>query len=103
MPTPKQTKKNNPHRGSTLNAFLKDEGILEEVELAALKRMTAMKLADLMKKRGHKKAHLADAMGTSRAALDRLLDPECTSVTLATLTRAASALGRRVRIDFVPA
>ncbi len=103
MPTPKTHKKKNPHRGSSLNEFLKEEGMLEEVELVALKRATAMKLADLMKKHGHKKAHMAGAMGTSRAALDRLLDPECTSVTLTTLTRAANALGRRVRIDFVPA
>ncbi len=103
MPTSKTAKKKNPHRGSSLGDFLQEEGIQQEVELAALKRVVALQLADIMKKSGHKKSALAGAMGTSRAALDRLLDPECKSVTLSTLTRAASAVGRKVRIDFVAA
>lgn len=103
MATSKTAKLKNPHRGSSLGDFLKEEGIQEEVELAALKRVVALQLADIMAKRGSKKSELAGAMGTSRAALDRLLDPECKSVTLSTLTRAASALGRKVRIDFVAA
>lgn len=99
----RSTAKKNPHRGSTLNEFLDEEDILADVEITALKRVTAMKLADLMKKRSVKKSQMAEMMGTSRAAVDRLLDPECKSVTLTTLTRAANALGRRVRIEFVPA
>lgn len=103
MPTSKTAKKNNPHRGSSLGDFLKEEGIQQEVELAALKRVVALQLADIIKRNGQTKSTLAGAMGTSRAALDRLLDPECKSVTLSTLTRAASAVGRKVRIDFVAA
>ncbi len=103
MPTSKTAKKKNPHRGSSLGDFLQEEGIQQEVELAALKRVVALQLADIMEKNGQNKSALAGAMGTSRAALDRLLDPECKSVTLSTLTRAASAVGRKVRIDFVAA
>ncbi|MDH4452542.1 MAG: helix-turn-helix transcriptional regulator [Verrucomicrobiota bacterium] len=103
MPTSKTAKKKNPHRGSSLGDFLKEEGIQQEVELAALKRVVALQLADIMEKNGQNKSALAGAMGTSRAALDRLLNPECKSVTLSTLTRAASAVGRKVRIDFVAA
>ena len=61
-----------------------------------------MKVADLMKKQKVRKTVMAGRMHTSRAALDRLLDPANTSVTLATLNRAAKALGRKVRIDLVP-
>lgn len=103
MPTSKTAKKKNPHRGSSLGDFLKEEGIQQDVELAALKRVVALQLADIMEKNGQNKSAIAGAMGTSRAALDRLLDPECKSVTLSTLTRAASAVGRKVRIDFVAA
>src|SRR5258708_24757526 len=103
MPTPKPTKQKNPHRGSTLDDFLKEEGILEEVEAAALKRVMAMEIADLMEEKQMKKTTLAKRMHTSRAALDRLLDPSNPSVTLATLTRAAAALGHRVKIELVPA
>ena len=103
MPTSKTAKKKNPHRGSSLGDFLKEEGIQQDVELAALKRVVALQLADIMEKNRQNKSAIAGAMGTSRAALDRLLDPECKSVTLSTLTRAASAVGRKVRIDFVAA
>jgi len=103
MPTTKPKKHKNTHDGSTLDDFLKEEGILEEVEAAALKRVMAMEIADLMEEKEMKKTTLAKRMHTSRAALDRLLDPANTSVTLATLTRAAAALGRRVKIELVPA
>jgi DNA-binding Xre family transcriptional regulator len=83
--------------------FLHEEGIFEEVETVALKRALAMKLADIMEKERVKKTTLAKRMQTSRAALDRLLDPSNPSVTLATLSRAARSLGRRVSIELVPA
>jgi antitoxin HicB len=102
MPTTKHRKKKNPHSGSTLDDFLKEEGIFEEVQAAALKRVMAMRIADLMEEKEMKKSTLAKRMHTSRAALDRLLDPANPSVTLITLTRAASALGRRVTIELVP-
>jgi antitoxin HicB len=103
MRTKEQSKRKNLHDGTSLDDFLGEEGILEEVQAAALKRNMAMQLADLMEAQSLKKAALAKRMHTSRAALDRLLDPENTSVTLATLTKAAAALGRRVEIELVPA
>ena len=103
MPTAKQKKIKNPHDGSSLDDFLKEDGLFEEVQAAALKRAFALKLADLMKEQQVNKTSLAGQMRTSRAALDRLLDPTNTSVTLATLTRAAQALGRKLKIELVPA
>ena len=93
----------NPHDGCTLDDFLREEGIHEQVEAGALKRALALKVADLMREKQVKKATMAKQMKTSRAALDRLLDPANTSVTLATLTRAAKALGKKVKIELVPA
>ena len=101
MPTNTQKKNKNPHDGTTLDDFLEAEGISEEVQAAALKRAMALRIADLMEEKEMKKTALAKRMRTSRAALDRLLDPSNTSVTLATLTRAAAALGRRVKIELV--
>jgi DNA-binding Xre family transcriptional regulator len=103
MPTAKLKKNKNPHDGSTLDDLLDGEGILEEVQAAALKRAMALSIADLMEEKALTKTTLAKRMRTSRAALDRLLDPSNTSVTLATLTRAAAALGRRVKIELAPA
>jgi predicted XRE-type DNA-binding protein len=104
MPTAKpKTNKQNPHDGSTLDDFLREEGIFEQVEAAALKRALAMKVADLMREKQIKKATMAKQMRTSRAALDRLLDPSNPSVTLATLSRAAKALGKKIKIELVPA
>jgi len=98
MPTTKPKKHKNPHDGSTLDDFLQ-----EEAHAAALKRTMALSIADLMEEKAMSKTALAKRMGTSRAALDRLLDPSNTSVTLATLTRAASALGRQLKIELAPA
>jgi DNA-binding Xre family transcriptional regulator len=103
MPTAKPKKNKNPHDGTTLDDFLREEGILEEIESAALKRVLALKVADLMRKKQIKKATMARQMRTSRAALDRLLDPSYPSVTLSTLTRAAKALGKKIKIDLIPA
>jgi len=89
--------------GSNLDDFLRDEGILEEVEATALKRVVALQLEDIIKKQRLKKTAVAQRMRTSRAALDRLLDPENTSVTLSTLNRAARALGRKISIKLQPA
>ena len=103
MSARKTNKKNNPHLGSSLDDFLREEGILEEVELAALKRVLAMELDDLMKGSRLSKTALAQRMRTSRAALNRLLDPANTAVTLTTLSRAANVLGKRVKLEFVAA
>jgi len=104
MPTSKRRRKDkNRHRGGTFDSFLREEGLLEEVHAAALKRALALELADLMKKKQVRKSTMASKMKTSRAAVHRLLDPTNTSVTLVTLSRAAKALGRRVEIKLVAA
>jgi DNA-binding Xre family transcriptional regulator len=87
--------------GSSFDDFLKEEGIYEEVTARAIKRVIARQLGALMQEQGLSKSELAKRMDTSRAQLDRLLDPENESVTLATLTRAAQAVGRQLRMELV--
>jgi DNA-binding Xre family transcriptional regulator len=89
----------NPHIGSTLEEFLAEEGMLAEAQVIVAKRMIARQLAALMKKEKLTKDTLAKRMKTSRAALDRLLDPDNPAVTLTTLGKAACALGRTLRIE----
>jgi antitoxin HicB len=103
MRTSRPVKARNKHRGSSFRDFLRKEGIIEEVQAAALKRAVALKVHDLMKKKNLSKSVLAAEMRTSRAAIHRLLDPENTSVTLATLNRAARSLGQKVKIELVAA
>jgi DNA-binding Xre family transcriptional regulator len=87
--------------GSPFDDFLKEEGIYEEVSARAIKRVLARQLDALMIDQKITKAELARRMKTSRAQLDRLLDPQNESVTLATLTRAAHAVGRNLRVELV--
>jgi antitoxin HicB len=87
--------------GSSFDDFLKEDGIYEEVTGRAIKRVIARQLDALMKEQRVTKSELAKRMDTSRAQLDRLLDPDNESVTLATLTRAAQAVGRQLRIELV--
>jgi antitoxin HicB len=87
--------------GSSFDDFLREEGIYEEVTARAIKRVIARQLGVLMQEQGLTKSELAKRMDTSRAQLDRLLDPENESVTLATLTRAAHAVGRNLRMELV--
>lgn len=87
--------------GTSFDDFLKDEGIYEEVTARAIKRVLARQLSGLMQKQGLTKSELARRMQTSRAQLDRLLDPENESVTLGTLTRAAEAVGRHLKMELV--
>jgi antitoxin HicB len=84
------------HTGSTFDSFLDDEGIREEVEAVAIKRVLAWQLKKAMKEQRKTKQVLAKQLRTSRSQLDRLLDPQNISVTIATITRAARALGKRV-------
>lgn len=88
----------NKHIGSDFDDFLQEENLLAEVEAVAAKRFIAFQLQQEMTARKLTKASLARKMKTSRAALDRLLDPENPSVTLLTLESAASALGRKLAI-----
>jgi len=94
-------KKKNPHIGSSLDDFLKEEGILQEARAVALKEALSWQVQKAMKKNKINKVEMARRMRTSRAALDRLLDPGNASVTLQTLCRAARAVGRDLRIELV--
>jgi len=84
------------HSGSSFDSFLEEEGIREEVEAVAIKRVLAWQLEEEMKRQRKTKQAMARQLRTSRSQLDRLLDPRNASVTLATMSRAARALGKRL-------
>ena len=88
------------HIGSNFDDFLEDEGLLAETEAVAIKRVVAYQVAKMMKDQHISKTAMAKRMKTSRSALDRLLDPKNTSVTLQTLERAAHAINKRLRVEF---
>lgn len=90
----------NRHIGSDFDDFLKKEGIHEEVTAAAIKRVIAWQLSEAMKANNLTKTEMAARMHTSRAVVNRLLDAEDTSVTLATLARASMAIGAPLKIEF---
>jgi DNA-binding Xre family transcriptional regulator len=90
---------NKKHIGSDFDDFLKGEKIYEQAQAAAIKRVVAYQIAEEMKKKKLTKTEMASRMKTSRAALERLLDPENASITLFTLERAASALGKRLTVQ----
>ena len=94
-------KKHKAGIGSSFDEFLKEDGIYEEVTARAIKRVIARQLDALMQSEGLSKSELARRMDTSRAQLDRLLDPDNESVTLGTLARAAQAVGRQLRFELV--
>ena len=91
----------NPYIGSSFDDFLAEEGILAETSAIAIKRAIAWQIAQEMEKKGLSKTQMAEAMQTSRAALDRLLVPENTSVTLKTIERAASVLGKQIHVELM--
>jgi DNA-binding Xre family transcriptional regulator len=88
----------NEHLGSSFDDFLTEEGLLAEAEAVAIKRVIAYQVEQLMKEQNLTKTEMSRRMNTSRAALDRLLDPANQSVTLQTLDRAARALGKRLQL-----
>ncbi len=85
--------------GSSFDDFLKEEGIREEVQAQALKEVLAWQLEQAMRAEKLSKAAMAKRMETSRAQLDRLLDPKNTSVTLHTLQKAVAVVGRKLRLE----
>jgi hypothetical protein len=87
--------------GSSVDSWLRDDGIYEEVSAAAIKRVLARQVEAAMKEKHFSKAEMARRMRTSRAALDRLLDPDYEAVTLSTLRKAAAAVGRELRLELV--
>ncbi|MBN1663744.1 MAG: XRE family transcriptional regulator [Deltaproteobacteria bacterium] len=92
----------NKHIGSDFDDYLKEENIQEEVTAAAIKRVIAWQLAEAMKRMHITKTDMAARMRTSRAVINRLLDEDDTSVTLATLTRASVAVGIPLKIELLP-
>ncbi len=87
--------------GSTLDSWLREEGIYEEVSANAIKRVIARQVASAMSQKGLTKSEMAKRMNTSRASLDRLLDPENGAITLSTLHKAASVVGRKIRLELI--
>jgi len=95
------TKKKNPHIGSSFESWLEEEGIREDVTAAAIKAVIARQLEAEMKRKKITKQQMAKLMRTSRAQVDRLLDPENGSATITTLQRAARIVGRELRMQLV--
>jgi DNA-binding Xre family transcriptional regulator len=89
----------NKHIGSNFNDFLEEEGILAETDSIAVKRVIAFQVEQMMIEQKLSKTEMSRRMNTSRAALNRLLDPANRAVTLQTLDRAARALGKRLQIS----
>ncbi len=87
------------HIGSDFDDFLRDEGVLDEAEAVATKRVIAYQLAQEMERANISQSELARRMKTSRSSVERLLDPANPSVTLVTLERAASAIGKRLKVQ----
>ena len=87
--------------GSSFDDFLVEEGIADEVEAGAIKKIIAYQLLEAIKKEQLTKTALAVQLDTSRAAVNRLLDPDTESITLLTLKRAASVLGKKLRLELV--
>jgi antitoxin HicB len=94
------SKSKNPHWGSTLDDFLREEGIRDEARAEAATRVVAWQLAREMELQGISKARMAELMHTSRAQVDRILKAQG-NVTIATLQRAASLVGRDLRLELV--
>lgn len=89
----------NPRIGSSFESFLEEEGIRDEVEGLAQKRVIAWQIERAMKETGISKVEMAQRMHTSRTQVDRLLDPDNNKVQLDTLQRAAQAVGRTLKIE----
>ena len=94
-------KKQNPRIGSSLDGFLDEQGMLEACEHQALKEILADQVRLAMAENRISKTAMAERMKTSRRQLDRLLDPRVQNVTLATMTKAARAVGRELHIELV--
>jgi hypothetical protein len=94
-------KKGRVARDETFDEFLARQGLLADTEELALKEIIADQIKEAMKAEGITKTAMAARMRTDRRQLDRLLDPKNPSVTLSTLRRAASAVGRSLRVELV--
>ena len=99
--TGKDATRSNPHLGSSFESWLEEEGIYEDVAAAVAKSVIAEQIAAEMKRQKISKVRMAELMRTSRAQVDRLLDPKSGSATVDTLLRAARAVGRDLRLELV--
>ncbi len=90
----------NQHKGSTVESFLEEEDLLDQSEAIAIKRVLAYQIKQAMEEKELTKLSVAEKMKTSRSAIDRLLDPENTSVTLTTLTKISHLLGKKLQLQF---
>lgn len=90
----------NKHHGSSLDDFLKSEGVFEETQTIAIKEVVVWQLMEAMQEHALTKTRLAEMLNTSRSQVDRLLDPT-RDVTLSTLQRAAALVGRKVQIELI--
>ena len=88
------------HMGSSIDDFLKEEGIFEGAQAQAVKEVVAWQLAEAMKKKNISKSKMATLLKTSRTQVDRILDPK-NDITLGSLQRAAAIVGRRLTIELV--
>jgi antitoxin HicB len=92
----------NPnHLGTSIEELLEEDGILEEATNAAIKSVLAWQFGEAMKKKKLTKVQMAKAMNTSRAQLDRILDPKSGNITLSTLQKAANVVGKSLRVELV--
>ncbi len=96
----KKRKNRKSHMGSSIDDFLKEEGIFEEAQAHAVKEVVAWQLDEAMKKQKISKNKMATLLKTSRTQVDRLLNPK-NDITLSSLQRAAAMVGRRVMIELV--
>jgi plasmid maintenance system antidote protein VapI len=94
-------KKGNPHWGSTLDDWLKEEGLYEEVQAIVEKELIAKQLEQAMKKKRITKKRMAELMKTSRTQVDKLLNPRDGNVTIKTLHKAAAVVGKRFEYKLV--
>lgn len=95
------SRERNPHIGSSLDDLLEEDGVLAEARAIAIKRTLAWQVSRTMEAEKLSKAEMARRMRTSRAALNRLLNPNNPSVTLLTMDKAASVLGKRLKVELV--
>ena len=93
--------KKNPRIGSSFDDFLEEEGMLDEINTIAIKRVIAWQIQQGMAKKNLSKTEMAQQMQTSRSSLERLLDPDNPAVTLDTIERAARVIGKKVRFKLV--
>ena len=95
----KKAEKRNPHHGSSVDDFFAADGLLEEIEAVAIKRVIALELQLELDRKQMTKTELARRLDTSRSQLDRILDPSNQSITLNTLMKAAALLGKRLHVS----